>query len=124
MLATAPANIQGKMEVRGIGIIDSERESDVPVCLLVEISEKIERFPEGREWRLMAGIEIPVVVLNALEPSAPVKVELALRHVGPQSSLTAPRPQPRPAGLPPGGPGLLCVHGLVLTSHDAPGATR
>ncbi len=82
MLATAPANIQGKMEVRGIGIIDSERESDVPVCLLVEISEKIERFPEGREWRLMAGIEIPVVVLNALEPSAPVKVELALRHVG------------------------------------------
>jgi hypothetical protein len=30
----------------------------------------------------VAGVQLPVIALNALEPSAPVKVEMALRHLG------------------------------------------
>jgi hypothetical protein len=39
-------------------------------------------MPEGPKKRRIAGIDIPEVALAALEPSAPIKVELALRHIG------------------------------------------
>ncbi|WP_423604197.1 HPr kinase/phosphorylase [Sphingomonas sp. MS122] len=82
LLGMAPANIAGKIEVRGIGVIDMPHQDRVPVALLVTILEDPPRMPEGPKKRRIAGIDIPEVALAALEPSAPVKVELALRHIG------------------------------------------
>lgn len=82
LLGSAPANIAGKIEVRGIGVIDMPHQDRVPVALLVTILEAPPRMPEGPKKRRIAGIDIPEVALAALEPSAPVKVELALRHIG------------------------------------------
>lgn len=79
---SAPANIAGKIEVRGIGVIDMPHQDRVPIALLVTILESPPRMPEGPKKRRIAGIDIPEVALNALEPSAPVKVELALKHIG------------------------------------------
>lgn len=82
LLGSAPANIAGKIEVRGIGVIDMPHQDRMPIALLVTILDAPPRMPEGPKKRRIAGVDVPEVALAALEPSAPVKVELALRHIG------------------------------------------
>ena len=82
LLARAPANIEGRIEVRGIGILPLEHVSDVPVALYVDLNLDVVRLPDRREPVWVAGVQLPVIAVNALEPSAPVKVEMALRHLG------------------------------------------
>lgn len=82
LIAAAPPAIRGKLEVRGIGIVDVESIDDVAVCLVVEIASAIERLPdEGRE-RLILGIGVPVVSIDALNASAPAKLAIALDRMG------------------------------------------
>jgi len=82
LLATTPPNIAGKIEVRGLGVIDMPYAEDVPVCLYVDLDRDPGRLPEPLEPLTIAGVKVPVIGLNALEPSAPVKVEVALEHFG------------------------------------------
>src|SRR6476469_1669496 len=42
LLATAPPTIAGKLEIRGIGIVEMDRVSDVPVALLIELTSDIQ----------------------------------------------------------------------------------
>lgn len=80
LVATAPANICGLIEVRGIGLIPMPFESDVPVALAVTLSDSVERLPEAGQVRKVAGVDVPVLALFGPEASAPVKIELALRN--------------------------------------------
>ncbi len=82
LLAAPPRNIAGKMEVRGVGLVDFDSVSDAPVCLAVDLDRDVERLPEMHDPLVVAGVKVPVIGLNALEPSAPVKVELALAQFG------------------------------------------
>src|SRR5436305_10627889 len=41
--AAAPATIAGKLEIRGIGIVDLATESDVPICLVADLDAAPER---------------------------------------------------------------------------------
>lgn len=82
LLAAAPANIAGKIEVRGLGILDMPQIAYVPIALVVSVGEPVERLPELGGARKIAGIDVPLVSLSALEASAPVKVELALKRDG------------------------------------------
>ena len=82
LLASAPDTISGKIEVRGVGIIELPADRDVPVALLVDLDVDPERLPQGDGRRLIAGVEVPVVGLSALEGSAPIKVEAALTLLG------------------------------------------
>ncbi len=79
--ASAPPTIAGKLELRGVGILDMACAGEVPVCLLVDLDDHPVRLPEPRA-RALAGIVVPLVSLNALEASAPIKVELALSRFG------------------------------------------
>ena len=81
LLAQAPATIAGRIEVRGVGIVELEPAADVPVCLWADLDSPPERLPEAATVRL-AGLEIPRVALAALEPSAPLKLEQALVRFG------------------------------------------
>jgi serine kinase of HPr protein (carbohydrate metabolism regulator) len=81
LIASAPATIAGRIEVRGIGIVAMAHVSPMPVALLIEIAEQLERMPEPRTQAL-CGEQIPVVALDAFEASAPTKAELALRERG------------------------------------------
>ena len=82
LIASTPPTIKGKLEVRGIGIVEVDQADDVPVCLYVELTSKIERLPdEGRE-RLILGAKIPLVSIDAMTASAPAKVTLALDRLG------------------------------------------
>ncbi|MGA9580648.1 MAG: aldolase [Allosphingosinicella sp.] len=81
LLARAPAAIAGKIELRGVGIIGMEPAADVPICLCADLDPDPERLPEPAAIRL-AGLDIPLVALAALEPSAPLKLEHALVQFG------------------------------------------
>ncbi len=78
---SAPANIAGRIEVRGLGILTLPHVERAPVALIVTILDSPPRMPEGPRTHRIAGVDIPQVALPALEPSAPVKVELALKHL-------------------------------------------
>jgi serine kinase of HPr protein (carbohydrate metabolism regulator) len=80
VLATAPANTAGKIEIRGIGIVPHPYIDRVPIALLVCVDSEAERMPEPRSRRI-AGIEVAEIALAPLEPSAPIKVEWALRRL-------------------------------------------
>lgn len=82
LLASAPDNIQGRIEVRGIGILTFPTATDVPAGLFVDLEKDVERLPPAHETIRIAGVEVPLIAANALEASAPVKVEAALNHVG------------------------------------------
>lgn len=74
---------QGLLEVRGVGIprLDTVAE-DVRVALLVDLhtgDNPIARLPEPNTDTVL-GVTLPRVDLNAMEPSAPIKVRMALRH--------------------------------------------
>lgn len=78
LLAACPPTIAGRIEVRGVGIVEMPHVERVPIALVIAILEAPPRFPEERRTRTVAGIAVPVLALAALEPSAPIKVELAL----------------------------------------------
>lgn len=82
LVASAPATIAGRIEVRGIGILEFPYDEDVPIGLLVDLDREAERLPEADETRRLAGMEVPVIALAGLEASAPIKVEAALRQFG------------------------------------------
>jgi serine kinase of HPr protein (carbohydrate metabolism regulator) len=79
LLAVAPATIRGRIEVRGVGIVELPQIDDVPVALIVSITPDPARMPEAAT-RAVEGVAVPLIHLAALEASAPIKVELALVH--------------------------------------------
>ena len=81
LFAQPPATIAGKIEVRGLGIIELPHEKRAPVALVICLADKIERMPDEREPRRIAGVTLPEIALNGHEPSAPIKVALALARV-------------------------------------------
>ena len=82
LLASAPDTIKGKIEVRGIGILEFPVERDVPVSLYVDLDLDATRLPIVPEKHFVAGVAVPAIGLSALEASAPIKVEAALEQLG------------------------------------------
>jgi serine kinase of HPr protein (carbohydrate metabolism regulator) len=82
LLASAPPQIAGKLEIRGIGIMEMESQSDVPVALLVELTSDIQRLPDDSRERPVLGVPLPLVSIDAMTASAGAKVALALDRMG------------------------------------------
>lgn len=82
LIASPPETIKGKLEIRGIGIIDVESVSDIPVALMVELTGDMQRLPDDSRDRLILGVAIPLVNIDAMTASAPAKVAVALDRLG------------------------------------------
>lgn len=82
LLAAPPPAIVGKMEVRHLGIIPMPHLHNLPVALILRLDDKPLRMPETASLTVINGVMIPLLALDAREPSAPIKAELALRHFG------------------------------------------
>lgn len=82
LLASAPPNIRGKLEIRGIGIVEMETASDIPIALFVELTNEIQRLPDDSRERLVLGVGVPLISVDAMTASAPSKVALALDRLG------------------------------------------
>jgi len=79
ILASAPPQIAGRMEVRGLGVIRLSAVSDIPVRIVVDIvpADEVERLPKPAETMLL-GVALPVLRLAAFEASTPAKIRLAV----------------------------------------------
>jgi serine kinase of HPr protein (carbohydrate metabolism regulator) len=82
LIATAPTTIAGKLEIRGIGIVELPAASDVPIALIVELSTELTRLPDEGSEREILGLLVPLVAVDAQTASAAAKVVLALDHRG------------------------------------------
>ena len=82
LIAKAPPTIAGKLEVRGLGIVEMETASNIPVALFVELTSDIERLPDENRERSILGVELPLISIDARTASAPSKVALALDRMG------------------------------------------
>ncbi len=82
LTASAPPNITGLIEVRGVGLVAMPFESDIPVALIVTISGTVDRLPDEASVRTIAGVAVPAGMIAPLEASAPIKVELMLKARG------------------------------------------
>jgi serine kinase of HPr protein (carbohydrate metabolism regulator) len=77
LYASAPSTIAGKIEMRGVGIVEMTARGEAPVCLHLDLESMPERLPDPQTVDL-DGLSLPSLALRALEASAPLKVERAL----------------------------------------------
>lgn len=79
LVSPAPA-LRGKLEVRGMGILQMPCLEDARVVAIADLVEtdQIERLPSPRPVETIHGVAIPVFQICAFEASAPEKVLLVL----------------------------------------------
>lgn len=83
LFARPSPNIAGKIEVRGIGILEMPHRAEASMALWVALDEAPVRMPDKPLPTLMIeDIAIPLIALAPFEASAPLKVEQALRVYG------------------------------------------
>lgn len=82
LTASAPATIRGKLEVRGLGIVEVPSIDDVPLALAIELTSDIQRMPDESPTRLILGVKVPLIRVDATTASAASKVALALDQFG------------------------------------------
>lgn len=81
ILAFCPKSIQGKMEVRGVGILDFPSIQGIPVKVVIDLSpeKEISRLPvEKIEPPPEIPNTVPCFRLRAFEASAPFKIKKLL----------------------------------------------
>ena len=75
--ASAPAAIAGKLEVRGIGIVDVDVAAHAPLSLVVDLvaPNAVERMPETLHAHYL-DVAVPLIRIAPFEASAAAKVRL------------------------------------------------
>jgi HPr kinase/phosphorylase len=80
LVVSAPPTLLGRLEVRGLGILEIDPEQDAKATLIVDLVEKtgIERYPDPWPTVTLLGLNIPRLLVSAYEASAPLKLLAAL----------------------------------------------
>ncbi len=81
LVASAPATIAGKIEVRGLGIVDVPSLAEAELTLVCDLvgGEDVPRMPpEPWERIVIAGVPVRMLKLDPFQPSAPLKLKMAL----------------------------------------------
>jgi serine kinase of HPr protein (carbohydrate metabolism regulator) len=82
LVTSAPDSIKGKLEIRGVGIVEMESVSSAPLALVVELTSDIQRMPDDSRERMILGVGVPLINIDAITASAASKVALALDRLG------------------------------------------
>jgi HPr kinase/phosphorylase len=81
-LRVSPADgLAGKLEIRGIGIVERPYQTGVPLRLLAELGDEGDRLPSSWPLRDIEGWSVPLIRLQGFTASAPIKIEQALNSV-------------------------------------------
>lgn len=77
---SCPPALRGKLEVRGIGIIEISSVDDAELALVVDLAPRpdVPRFPDPPPRCMIMGIAVPRLVVSAFEASAHMKLLIAL----------------------------------------------
>ncbi|WP_041321180.1 HPr kinase/phosphorylase [Hyphomicrobium denitrificans] len=83
LIASAPATLRGKIEVRGVGILEVAVEDEAEIALVADLAREspVERYPDPWPMIVISGVEIPLIRLLPFENSAPLKIFAALDMV-------------------------------------------
>lgn len=78
--ATPPPAIAGKIEVRGLGIVEVSYCASARLALVIDLvpPDRVPRFPLEELFTELLGTPVPLLRLTPFEASAPLKVVLAL----------------------------------------------
>jgi len=81
IVVSAPPEIAGLLEIRGIGIVPCPTTAAAPLCLVVDLvkPDSVERLPDPRHCRYL-DCDIPVLALAPFEASTPAKLRFAARE--------------------------------------------
>jgi serine kinase of HPr protein (carbohydrate metabolism regulator) len=82
LLAGPPPATLGKLELRGVGLLEYPTASGVPLSLIVRLDPEAERFRDEPEWVERAGVRLPCVALWPGSPVLALRAEAALRIYG------------------------------------------
>jgi len=88
LVASAPPTLAGKIEVRGLGILEIPYRGEARLALVVDLvlPQEVPRMPPDPLDRItIAGAALPVVKLAPFELSAALKLRLALLSAVSQS---------------------------------------
>jgi HPr kinase/phosphorylase len=88
LLASAPPTLAGKIEVRGLGILETPHLAQGRLVLVVDLvsDAEVPRMPpDPPETVTIAGVALPRLALAPFEPSSPLKLKLALLQAASQS---------------------------------------
>jgi HPr kinase/phosphorylase len=79
LIASAPANISGKLEIRGLDIVTLATQSSVHLSLVVRLQSysAIDRHPDHATFDIL-GLVLPLVEIDGNSPSAPARLRAAL----------------------------------------------
>ena len=79
LIARAPRNLHGRMEVRGVGILPLPALPEAALALIVDLvpPAEVPRLPAPRAENL-EGLALPLLALDAFAASSPAKIRLAL----------------------------------------------
>lgn len=83
IFASAPENIKGLLEVRGVGIVNMPAAADIEVKLAVELvanANEVGRMPENLQHQIL-NYAVPLLKLYPFEASAADKVVIKLNAV-------------------------------------------
>jgi HPr kinase/phosphorylase len=82
LIASAPQSIAGRLEVRGIGIVEVPHRANALVRLVVDlvVPSEVQRYPLTVETVSWFDVTVPLVRLAPFEASAPLKLMLMLHQ--------------------------------------------
>lgn len=80
ILVRPPETIRGRIEVRGIGIVEVKSLAEADLALVVDLTPggAIERLPAADRTTRLLGVEVPTIAFEPWEGSAPIKLAIAL----------------------------------------------
>lgn len=82
LMAAPPPNITGKLEIRGVGLIELSPVS-APLALILDLDGEASRLPpDTLETRNLAGRAIPCLPFDMAAPSPALRAEWALKLHG------------------------------------------
>jgi serine kinase of HPr protein (carbohydrate metabolism regulator) len=83
LVASAPAPLKGRLEVRGLGIIALPSLAEASLGLVADLVAlgMVERLPEPARCDFL-GQSLPLIRIWPFEPSAGAKLRLAVRSLG------------------------------------------
>ena len=83
IIARPPSTILGRLEVRGIGIIDVPVVKKAKLQLIVDLvpADQVPRLPDRRQEDIL-GVPVNLIALSPFDASAAAKLRLAVKAFG------------------------------------------
>ena len=82
LIASAPPNVEGLLEVRNVGLLSYPVAQAAPLCLILRLDPEAPRFVDAAERVAIEGVTLPLIRLWPDSPALPLRAEAALRCWG------------------------------------------